>query len=617
MTTFLVAFLSFFGFILAYNTYGRFLARKLFQISPEEVVPSVEFRDDIDFVPTNRYVIFGHHFTAIAGTGPIVGPTIAIIWGWLPALIWVVFGSIFIGAVHDFAALVLSLRHKGRSLGDIAGSVLSPSAKLLFLVLLTFILAIIVAVFGNVIAKTFEDYPQSVMPTIISIPVAIMLGVVTHRFGISLFFASLVSIFVLGVTVAASAGSPVFSLRLSSLEHYHPMLNSTMLWTWILFIYCYFASVLPVWLLLQPRDYVNSLILYIALILIVVGLVIACFLGNADIFGTSPPLRIAEASKSGAPPILPFLFITVACGAVSGFHALVSSGTSSKQVASMNDAQFVGYGGMLLEAALAVIVIVSCTAGIGIGISNAKSAAASTANQTFTANNEHANSATKNTPTIITGREAWNLRYDRNWKEMNLGEQVGTFIEGGANFISMVGIPTKYGQGIIAILVACFAATTIDAALRLMRYILQELGGMIRFAPMKNRFFATAIGLAMAIGLALCKADSNAAYGTGGLILWPIFGAGNQVIAGLTLIVASVYLIRRRAKAIYLIIPGAIMILIPLWAMLYNITQVFIVKGQYLLTVIGIFIILLAVWLIYESYIAIHKLIAMNNDENK
>ncbi|MDR1484883.1 MAG: carbon starvation protein A [Planctomycetaceae bacterium] len=617
MSTLLVAFLSFFGFLIAYNTYGRFLARKIFCISSDEVVPSVELRDDIDFVPTNRYVIFGHHFTAIAGTGPIVGPTIAMIWGWLPALLWVVFGSIFIGAVHDFAALILSLRNKGHSLGDIAGKVLSPSAKLLFLILLTFILAIIVAVFGNVIAKTFEDYPQSVIPTIFSIPVAIILGLVTHRYGISLFFASLCSIFVLGLTVVLSAGNPAFSVYMPAFENYHPSLNSTMLWTWILFIYCYFASVLPVWLLLQPRDYVNSLILYIVLILIVVGLVLAGVTGAADIITSAPALRIEAAAQAGAPPILPFLFITVACGAVSGFHALVSSGTSSKQVASMKDAQFVGYGGMLLEAALAVIVILSCTAGIGMGIINSESAAKSTGVQKLPQNNQTQTKTQTETPTTITGRAAWDLRYNRKFKDMNLGEQVGTFIEGGANFIGKVGIPIKFGQGIIAIMVACFAATTIDAALRLMRYILQELGGMIRFTPMRNRFFATAIGLALAVGLALCKSGPDAAYGTGGLILWPIFGAGNQVIAGLTLLVAGVYLVRRKARAAYLMIPGVIMILIPLWAMLYNIIFVFVVNGQYLLTVVGTFIILLAVWLIYEAFNATRKLIAINKEQEE
>ncbi|MDR2756839.1 MAG: carbon starvation protein A [Planctomycetaceae bacterium] len=625
MSTLLIAFFSFFGFIVAYNTYGKFLASKIFQLNSDEVTPSVELCDNIDFVPTNRYVIFGHHFTAIAGTGPIVGPTIAVIWGWLPALLWVIFGSIFIGAVHDFTALVLSLRNKGRSLGDIAGTILSPSAKLLFLILLTFILAVVIAVFGNVIATTFKDYPQSVMPTVLSIPVAMVLGVVIYRYGISLFWASLVSIFILGITVFFSANYSFFSFHMPSFESIHASLNPTMLWTWVLFIYCYFASVLPVWLLLQPRDYVNSLILYIALVLIVLGLLLAGLTGSADLFGSAPPFRISEARQSGAPPILPFLFITVACGAVSGFHALVCSGTSSKQVASMRDASFVGYGGMLLEAALAVLVVLSCTAGIGLGIPNVQSAAEATGSQKAMIEtvddlkNEKSRSSenlSSQTIEIIKGRDAWNLRYQRSWASMNLGEQVGTFIEGGSNFIHLLGIPIKFAQGIIAILIACFAATTIDAALRLMRYVLQELGGMLHIEPMKNRYVATAVGLAIAVTLALCKASPTAPYGTGGLILWPVFGAGNQVVAGLTLLVGSVYLMRRKVRSIYLLLPAIVMIIIPLWAMSYNILFVFFGKGQYLLMVIGILIILLALWLVIEAFMAIRRLVEMNQSNS-
>ncbi len=186
MSTLFIALASFVGFFIAYNTYGKFLARKIFRLRDDEPVPSVEQEDGLDFVPTNRYVIFGHHFTSIAGTGPIVGAAVAVMWGWLPALLWVVFGSIFIGAVHDFTALVMSLRNNGKSLGDIAGKVISPSAKLLLLLLLCFLLAIVVAVFAVVIATTFKDYPQSVIPSIMAIPIAIGLGLSTRKFGASL-----------------------------------------------------------------------------------------------------------------------------------------------------------------------------------------------------------------------------------------------------------------------------------------------------------------------------------------------------------------------------------------------------------------------------------------------
>ncbi len=604
MSTLLIAVVSFFGFIVAYRTYGLFLSRKIFQLQDDEPVPSVEQRDDLDFVPTNRFVIFGHHFTSIAGTGPIVGPAIAMIWGWLPALLWVVFGSIFIGAVHDFTALILSLRNRGQTLGDISGKILSPSARLLFLLLLTFLLAIVVAVFGNVIAVTFESYPLSVIPTMVSIPLAMILGVLTYRYGVSIFYSSLVALLILGLSVFYAANHPEFAFRMPDLSASFPILNPVILWTAVIFVYCYFASVLPVWLLLQPRDYINSLILYVALGLIVVGVFVAGVTGKSNLAESAPAVRLAEAKESGAPPIFPFLFITVACGAVSGFHALVSSGTSSKQVARMKDAQYIGYGAMLLEGALAVIVILSCTAGIGMGIPNTTSSAEATGSLTAAA------TGATSVPEIVHGRDAWNLRYARPWSEMNLGEQVGIFIEGGANFMHAIGVPLKIGQGIVAILIACFAATTIDASLRLMRYVLEELGATFQIKPMKNRYFATGLGLALATALALCKANPAAPYGTGGMILWPLFGAGNQVVAGLTLLVGGVYLMRRKVWPGYLLIPAAIMITLPLWAMSLNIFNGktgFFAKGQFLLAAIGIIIILLTCWLIYEAYRAIQK----------
>lgn len=613
MSTLIVAVLSFFGFFVAYHTYGKFLGRKIFKLRDDEPVPSVERRDDVDFIPTNRFVIFGHHYTTIAGTGPIVGPAIAILWGWLPALLWVIFGCIFIGAVHDFTALILSLRHQGRTLGDIAGAVLSPSAKFLFLLLLAFLLAIVVAVFGNVIATTFENYPISVIPTIISIPIAMLLGLLTYKRGVSLFYSSFVSVLLIGITILVAVYVPSFTITMPDLRETSSVLNPTIVWTIAIFAYTYFASVLPVWLLLQPRDYVNSLILYISLTLITLGLFVAGLSGSCDLFTTAPALQIEEAKKLGAPPLLPFLFITIACGAVSGFHALASSGTTSKQIASMKDARFVGYGAMLLEGVLAVIVILSCTAGIGMGIPNIRSAAEATGSH---ASPHLMIEGEPEKPEMLYGREAWNLRYDRKWTEIRLGEQVGIFIEGGANFMHAVGIPLRFGQGLVAILIACFAATTIDSSLRLMRYVLEELGSTVKFTPMKNRYIATGIGLALASLLALCKSNPEADYGTGGLILWPLFGSGNQVIAGLTLLVGGVYLMRNKIRSGYLMIPAAIMIIVPLWAMSISIFSPggFLPERKYLLSFFGIAIILLACWLVVEAFRAVRKLVELEKE---
>ncbi len=621
MSTLLIALGTVIGFLIAYHTYGKFLTRKIFKLQDDEPVPSVEQEDGIDFVPTNRYVIFGHHFTSIAGTGPIVGAAVAVMWGWLPALLWVVFGSIFVGAVHDFTALVMSLRNNGKSLGEIAGKVISPFAKLLLLAMLCFLLAIVIAVFAVVIATTFRDYPQSVIPSIIAIPIAIGLGFSTRKLGVPLKIASTFSVALLFGFIFAVSEWPALTLTMPDLRDVHPMLNTTMLWSWTILLYCYAASVLPVWLLLQPRDYVNSLVLYVTMTLIVAGIFVAGFTSSAEVTTAAPMLRIADAKENGSPPLFPFLFITVACGAVSGFHGLVCSGTTSKQVASAKDARFIAYGGMLLEAVLAILVILSCTAGLALGVKNVSTSAAATGSQA--ANVIKMDAGTEK----VYGREAWNLRYDRPASQVNLGEQVGVFIEGGGNFISQIhigkiGIPEKAAQGLIAILIACFVATTIDSVLRLFRYVLHEVGETIHLKPLGNRYIAAGVGLFLGGTLALCKATPAADYGTGGMILWPLFGAGNQIVAGLTLVIGSVYLLRRKTPALYLLLPAIVMMVIPLWSLLYQIClgpNSFLRPGvgadgqnlppKFLLLFCGIGMFLLACFLILEAYRVVRQLL--------
>ena len=355
MVTFFVAVAAFGGYLLAYHTYGRWLSRRIFDLNPDAVVPSRELRDDVDFVPTRKEVIFGHHFTSIAGTGPIVGPAIAVFWGWLPALMWVVFGSIFIGAVHDLGALVVSLRNRGQTVGEVAGRLINPRARVLFLLILFFALSVVLAIFGLVIAIIFKLYPESVLSVWIAMPIAMGMGYFVYKRGGHLLIPSVLALilvyaaiyvgvegfsveFVPAGTAAATAGSASsnvvdFKVAGRTLMQGLPLINPVVAWTTILMIYCFFASVLPVWLLLQPRDYVNSHQLLVALLLLVAGLGVAGLTGQADLYGSTPAFIPQTSRPLDAPPIFPFLFITIACGACSGFHCLVSSGTTSKQIA--------------------------------------------------------------------------------------------------------------------------------------------------------------------------------------------------------------------------------------------------------------------------------------------
>lgn len=570
MVTLLVAVLSFVGFIIAYHTYGRWLARKIFGLDPSAEVPSRQLQDGVDFVPTQKQVIFGHHFTSIAGTGPIVGPAIAVFWGWLPALLWVVLGSIFIGAVHDFGALVVSLRNRGQTVGEVAGRLITPRARILFLLVLFFSLTIVLAIFGLVIATIFGKYPQSVLSVWVAMPVAVAVGFWVYRGKGGLLIPSLIALAIL--YGAIWLGVDRFPIQLPE-----SVQNPTVVWTLILMVYCYIASVLPVWVLLQPRDFVNSHQLLVALVLLVAGLAVAGARGEADIVSSAP--AVAESLPADAPPIWPFLFITIACGACSGFHCLVSSGTSSKQVANERDAQFVAYGSMLLEGALAVLVIVACTAGLGMGIS---------------AEGE-----------MLNGREAWLTRYnpEGDWAAFGLGPKVSAFVDGGANFLAALGIRLELAVGIIAVLVACFAATTLDTATRLQRYVIQELAGSFGMTPLTNKYAATGLAVSLGLMVALVPAPGKS-LGTGGLILWPLFGATNQLLAGLAFMVTVFYLWRRNKPIMFALLPMLMMLLMPAWALLwkmFNADTGWLWDEKYLLFTFGAAIMGLQVWMVIEA----------------
>ena len=572
----------------AYFTLGRWLAGQ-FGIDPAAAVPSRVKEDGQDFVPTRRFVVFAHHFTSIAGTGPIVGPAVAVFWGWLPALVWVVLGSVLVGAVHDFGSLVVSLRSGGATVGEAAGKLIGPRAKWLFLTVLWLALTVVLGVFGLVIAAVFGKYPESVLPVWAAMPLAVLLGRVVRRGGnlagpVLLGVAGL-----LGCVWVGAVWAPVdlaVILPKLGLAAWSPVV----VWTVLLLAYCYAASVLPVGVLLQPRDLLNSGLLFLTMAALVVGAAVAGASGAADL-AVAPPVVPTSLLPADAPAILPFLFVTVACGACSGFHCLVASGTSSKQLASEADARAVGYGAMLLEAFLAVLVILACTAGLGMNGALVSPQA----------------------DALASGRAAWRAVYvaEGGWASFGLAAKIAAFVDGGANFLRAIGIPAWFGVGLIATTVAGFAATTLDSATRLQRYVIQELAGGIAetvpaFAPLTGRHPATLLAVLAGGAIALLPAKGMG-YGSGGLILWPLFGATNQLLAGLAFLVIAFYLRRRGKSAAWLAPAGALMVAVPAWAMG---EQVFapgtgwLAKGNWLLAGTGTAVLLLEAWVLVEACLA-------------
>jgi len=579
-----IALGAFVLYFIAYHTYGRYLARKIFRLDPSATTPAHELNDGIDYVPSRKEVVFGHHFTSIAGTGPIVGPALAMIWGWLPALLWVVFGCILMGAVHDFGALVVSLRHKGRSIADVCSELVNPRVRVLFLSIVSMSLVIVIAIFCLVIASIFRNTPETVLPVWCEIPIAIGLGLVARRCRSSLTLAlwTVLAVGLMYLTVWVGSFAPVVMPALGGC-------GPVVVWSVILLGYCFIASALPVQVLLQPRDYINAYQLYIALGLLTLGVVVT----RPDF--AAPAHNLAPAD---APSPWPLLFVTVACGAISGFHSLVSGGTSSKQLSSEADAKAIGYGSMLLEGALAVLVLVAVGAGLGLKYHLAEDdlAAFRARQPAVEVHEETEDGATSH---YVKGRPALDWHY-RSWgAAKGLAPKVQAFTQGASNMISRLGLPMIVCITIMGVFVASFAGTTLDTATRLQRYIIGEFGNATGLKVLTNRYVATFVAVGAGGALALWDGE-----GKGALILWPLFGTLNQLIAALALMVISVYLHSTGRPIWATAIPFAVMLVLTSWAMGTNLGA-FLHGTQYVskqphLFVLGLIVSGLEAWMVVE-----------------
>lgn len=549
------------GYLLAYHTYGRFLARKIFRLNPAAPVPSRELEDGVDYVPSRKGIVFGHHFTSIAGTGPIVGPAIGVIWGWLPAVLWVVFGCILMGAVHDLGCLVVSMRNRGLSISEVAARYINSRVRFIFFAVVFLTVMIVIAVFGVVISAVFTRFPSAVLPVWLQIPIAVILGHAVYSRGYGVTRATLVAVAAMYLTIWLGSYQPV---EFSSLFG----LPVTGFWVLTLLVYSWVASTLSVKTLLQPRDYINAWQLMVAMVLLAGGTVVASWSSGLPL--AAPAVNLNP--PAGTPSLWPAMFVIIACGAISGFHALVASGTSPKQVASEPDGLFVGYGSMLLEGLLAVLVIICVTAGIGLAL--------------HTAGGE-----------VLTGAAAWNHYYGTWIGDKGLYDKLAPVVEGAANLIGTLGIPAAYAVTVMGVFIASFAGTTMDTAVRLQRYVVSELASDLRIPALQNRWSATTFAVLTAAALAF----ATGVDGTGAMLLWPLFGSANQLLAALALLVVTMYL-RRQPGIKYLVtaIPCLVMLVITNWAMVENELD-YLAQGNWLLVAIGGLVFTLALWMTVEA----------------
>ncbi|MEE8093481.1 MAG: carbon starvation protein A [Gammaproteobacteria bacterium] len=543
MQSVMIVVLGIAGMAFGWFVYSKFIAGKIYQLDPDFVTPAHEFNDSVDFVPTNKYVLWGHHFTSVAGAAPIVGPAIAVYWGWVPAVLWVTIGTIFFAGVHDFGAIWASVRNKGKSIGALSEDVIGKRTRALFMIVIFLVLLMVNAVFGVIIAGLFVGTPSAVLPAWSAIAVALIIGQLIHR------KFSLTILSVLGVA-ALYAAVYIGSIVPIALPEQMFGLAANANWIIILFLYAAVASMLPVWVLLQPRDFINGLQLFVGLFL----LYGAVLLSLPEI--SAPAFNSQVAAES--PSLVPLLFVTIACGAVSGFHGIVSSGTTSKQIDKETDARFVGYLGAVGEGSLALITIVAVS---GVALAA--------------------------TPAV------WHEIYDQYGTA-----GAATFVQGGAQLISNGwGVPLGISTTLLATMVVLFAATTMDTGVRLQRYILQEWGEIYGIPLLKNGILATLIAVGCCLALAF---GAGGASGSGGLTIWPLFGSTNQILAGLTLLVISVMLIRLGRPARYTLIPMTFVLITSSWAAVLKLIEWYQAKN-WLLVTIDVIVLVTSVLVILEA----------------
>ncbi len=556
------------GYLIAYHTYGRFLAKKIFGLDRNAVVPAKELEDGVDYVPSRKGIIFGHHYASIAGTGPIVGPAIGIIWGWLPAILWVFFGSILMGAVHDFGALVVSLRNKGKSLSEVASKYINARVRFIFFAVVFLTVMIVIAIFGVVISAVFTTFPSSVIPVWLQIPIAVLLGRAIYRKGYGVAPATAVAVASMYAAIAIGTWVPVEFGTVFGFP-------VTGFWVIVLLIYSWIASTLSVKTLLQPRDYINAWQLFIAMLLLAGGTAVASLTQGLTMVAPSVNLT----TPADTPSIWPFMFVIIACGAISGFHSLVASGTTPKQISRETDAHFVGYGSMLLEGFLAVLVLICVGAGIGMALDLGDG-------------------------TRLVGSAAWEHYYGSWIGAKGLADKIAPVVQGAANLMASLGVPAALGLTLMGVFIASFAGTTLDTAVRLQRYVVSELASDLNFPSLANRWSATTFAVVTAAALAF----ATGADGTGAMTLWPLFGIANQLLAALALLVVTIYL-KRKGGLRYLVtaIPCLFMLLVTNWAMVENELN-FVADGNWLLVIIGAVIFALALWMTVEAFIAFFSL---------
>ncbi len=543
MNSLIIVIISLIWLASGYKFYGKILKKKVINPDDKNKTPANTQKDGIDYYPARPVVLFGHHFSSIAGAGPIVGPIIATAaFGWGPIILWVLLGSVLLGGVHDYFSLMTSVRMNGKSIPDITSVAVSERARKIFLVFVWLALVLVVAVFAVVTSQTLIISPEIVIPTFMLIPIAILFGISVYKLRFPLWISTIIAFLVLLLFIYLGIKFPIsfpFNERITFL-----------VWFTILIIYGYFASITGVWILLQPRDYISSWIL-----------IIGTFLGLLGIFWVHPDINapvFTGFTSNSQGPLWPMMFILVACGAISGFHSIVSSGTTAKQLSKESQGFSISYGAMLAESVIAVIATMAVAAGLYW--------------------------------TLSEGKES--LFFPRILSE---GGPINAF-GSGFGVLTKPFFGFKLGTLIGIIMINAFVLTTLDTAVRLARFLGTELlGNNIKL--MKNRWFASLVAVIPAFYI-----GESGAWN----VVWPIFGASNQLVAGLVLIVLTSYIISKNKPSAFTLYPAIFMIITTTSALIYQLYK-FILDKNWVLIIIASVLIFLSILISIESIKVINR----------
>ncbi|WDH77678.1 carbon starvation protein A [Microbacterium esteraromaticum] len=540
-------------FACGYFFYSRYLANRVYRLDPAFKTPAHELNDGVDYVPTNKFILWGHHFTSVAGAAPIVGPAIAVIWGWVPAFLWVTIGTVFFAGMHDLGALWASNRNKGRSIGALSARYIGKRGASLFLVVIFLLLLMVIAAFAVVIKNLLISTPTAVIPVWGAIVVALLVGVAVYRLRWPLLWVTIVGVSALYGLIVLGDSMPVV------LPDDFLGMGPATFWIVALFVYGAIASLLPVWVLLQPRDYINGVQLFVGLILLFGSVLTATLFSSGGLQIVAPAINTAV--PEGTPSMVPLLFVTIACGAISGFHGMVSSGTTSKQLDKETDARFVGYFGAVGEGLLSLGTILAVIAG---------------------------------------------FRTVAEWEEVYSSFGAGgvtAFVNGGGAIMNAgLGLPVSLSATVLATMAVLFAATTMDTGMRLLRFVVQEIGDSMKVRITKVP--ATLIVVAVGLGLTF----SQGLGGDGGLRIWPLFGTTNQLMASLTLSIVAVMLLRKRRNPLPALIPLVLVFGLSFWAAIQQLTAFASpTDPDWLLFTLDVVIIAASVWVAIEAVLAMRR----------